>query len=144
MRAAKTQFNQNVLCECGCGTEIPNINKMGKAAHFKHGHNSYLRIGEKNGAWKGGKFYQSQGYLKSKSDDHPRADKLGYVYEHILVYEKYHKCCILQWAHVHHKNGIKDDNVITNLDIFPSIESHLSHHALTRNRKLGRFTFETG
>ena len=28
------------LCECGCGTSIPNINKKGKSAKFVHGHNN--------------------------------------------------------------------------------------------------------
>lgn len=36
----------NVTCQCGCGGPIPAINKQGKPARFKHGHNT--RIGLEN------------------------------------------------------------------------------------------------
>lgn len=45
----------------------------------------------------------------------PRANYGGYVFEHILVYETYHKCCLLSWIILHHKDGDKQNNNISNL-----------------------------
>ena len=56
-----------VKCSCGCGEEIPLINKLGKSARFKHGHNrrgainseehrrktGVAQLGEKNHYWRG-------------------------------------------------------------------------------------------
>lgn len=82
---------------------------------FKHGHNRRGIIGNKNPRWKGGRYLSYHGYDMIMSKGHPRADKDGYVYGHILVYEEYYKCCVLQWAAIHHINGIKNDNRIENL-----------------------------
>ena len=45
--------------------------------------------------------------------------KTGYItltiLEHRYVYEQYYNCCLLPWVHIHHKNGIKHDNRIENL-----------------------------
>jgi len=30
------------LCECGCGTVIPAINRQGKPARFAHGHGRWV------------------------------------------------------------------------------------------------------
>ena len=35
------------FCECECGSEIPVINKLGKPARFKHGHNACKMKGKK-------------------------------------------------------------------------------------------------
>jgi HNH endonuclease len=37
------------------------------------------------------------------------------IMEHRLVYEQYHDCCLLPYTIIHHKNGIKNDNRIENL-----------------------------
>jgi len=35
---------------------------------------------------------------------------------HRVVWEEHHNACLLKWADVHHKNGIRDDNVWYNLE----------------------------
>lgn len=34
-----------MICECGCGATIPDINKRGERARFKHGHNYRGQVG---------------------------------------------------------------------------------------------------
>lgn len=46
---------------------------------------------------------------------------------HRLIYEDYHKCTILPFVDCHHKNGIKTDNRIENLELMYHGE-HSKHH----------------
>lgn len=64
--------------------------------------------------WKGGKV-RKNGYILSYAPGHRRAYNKRYVFEHILVFERYHECCVLPWGDVHHKNGRRDDNAVSNL-----------------------------
>ena len=44
-------------------------------------------VGENHGSWNGGKIVKS-GYPATYNPEHPRAMKIGYVYDHLLVAEK--------------------------------------------------------
>lgn len=48
---------------------------------------------------------------------HPRASN-GYVFEHILVMERYLNRHLYPEETIHHLNGIKDDNRLDNLEIW--------------------------
>jgi len=65
------------------------------------------------------------GYIKAKNFAHPRADARGYVFEHILVWEKEHNKLLPEKWVIHHLNGIKDDNRPVNLVALPEQKHRL-------------------
>ena len=74
------------------------------------------RIRKKNGV------KQSNGYryvLLEASDDFfkPMAEKSGYILEHRLIVAKLLGRCLHRWEWVHHRNGIRNDNRIENLEL---------------------------
>lgn len=73
---------------------------------------------EKNGNWKGGRRKHS-GYIMIRVPDHPRGkNNNGYVFEHIVVMESIIGRYLFPNENVHHKNGIKDDNRSSNLELW--------------------------
>lgn len=81
---------------------------------------------EKAGHWKGGR-KNNNGYVMIFSPQHPFSDQQGYVREHRLVIEKKLKRFLEKNEVVHHKNGVRNDNRITNLEIL----SKKQHDKLT-------------
>lgn len=82
---------------------------------------------EKSGAWNGGRTVVL-GYVYIKSPNHPNKDKRGYVREHRLVMEHKLGRFLKQKEIVHHKNNIKTDNRIENLELYKNNKKHLSSH----------------
>jgi len=65
--------------------------------------------------WKGGRIFNTQGYVLIMNPRHPFATRDGYVRLHRFVWETHNKACLLPCGAVHHINGIKKDNRIENL-----------------------------
>jgi len=97
--------------------------------------------GSENRNWKGGRVRHSEGYIYIASSSHPFRSN-GYVLEHRLVMEAWLKenapysPCLVEIEGekrlspdkvVHHKNEIKDDNRIENLEVLTT-EVHSSMH----------------
>lgn len=93
----------------------------------------------KNNNWKGG-IYVAGGYVKVKIKEHPAKDKRGYVLLHRLVMEDYLGRYLNNDEFIHHKDGNKLNNDLSNLElIYP--EKHAKEHYINRDidKKTGQF-----
>ncbi len=87
--------------------------------------------GAKHSIWKGGRYRCGDGYIRVwlQPDDllYPMADHKGYVLEHRLVVAQRLGRCLLPQEKVHHKDGIKDHNELSNLELM----SQANHNTKT-------------
>lgn len=81
--------------------------------------------GSRNPAWNGGRQIDGDGYVLIHCPDHPHATLAGYVREHRLVMEKHLGRYLKRGEVVHHKNKDKQDNRLSNLELFGSNGDHL-------------------
>lgn len=70
----------------------------------------------------------NKGYVMEYHPDHPRADKKGYVFAHIVAYEKHVGTRVPDGYVVHHINGLKSDNSPQNLAMITREEHTILHH----------------
>lgn len=73
-----------------------------------------IRKGIESSNWKGGRFYDSKGYVLIYVGEGGRYNN-RYDYEHVLVWEKTHGKRLSEDYLIHHLNGIRDDNRPENL-----------------------------
>lgn len=91
--------------------------------------------GNKSSNWKGGKKITAKGYVEILDKDNRRANKNGYVLEHVAVWERENNKEIPSGYCIHHLNGNKSDNRIENLQLL-TISDHTKLH--NRGRKLSK------
>jgi hypothetical protein len=96
------------------------------------------KIREKNPMWNGGIYKTTHGYLMIKFSEHPFADRQGYIQEHRLKVEVKIGRYLTKEEKIHHINGIKTDNRIENLMLFPNDSKHHKFH-----QKIKQFGFTT-
>lgn len=72
------------------------------------------------------------GYTAVLMPEHPRAQKSGYVYEHILVLEKTLGRSILPGETAHHIDGNRSNNDPGNLMLFKTPAMHTRFHGRLR------------
>ena len=143
----KSKYNKYIWHACiDCGKERWEILKRGNPlalrCHYCATRSTMytpemrMKLSQKNtGAghpfWKGGRRKHRDGYilvwLSPKDFFYPMVSTSSCVLEHRLVMAKHLGRCLHSWEYVHHKNGIKDDNRIDNLELQTSSE-HLKGH----------------
>lgn len=79
-------------------------------------------------AFKHGNYKDTYGYNVIYSAGHPMARKDGYILEHRLVMSNYLNRSLRLDELVHHKNEIKDDNRIENLEIISRSKHSFLHN----------------
>lgn len=112
------------------GLSVPNKQKSeavkaGLRKAFPDG-----RAGINASNWQGGTRYtgKNRAYIMQWAPDHPNATKDGYVMEHRLIMETHLGRYLTREEIVHHKNGIKHDNRIENLELAPDRGTHTREH----------------
>ncbi len=74
-------------------------------------------------------FILKKGYKKLLIPSHPRADKKGYVFEHIVVMEAIIGRPLSRGEEIHHKDFNRQNNAPDNLQLCASHAEHMKYHA---------------
>lgn len=117
--ARKNIKRRRFLCRCDCGKE-----KESDLIHLTQGNTvscgckkavlNKQRTRENSFTWKGGR-YEDGGYILIYN---PGRTKTSYTREHILVMEEHLGRRLTKDEEIHHKNGIKNDNRLSNLELW--------------------------
>ena len=100
------------------------IARVSKTSYFKEDPT-------KNPNWRGGR-HKHEGYIEIYCPDHPNANKRKCVYEHQLVMEQHIGRYIMPGEVVHHIDGNKSNNDISNLLLLTNSEHIKLHNSLKR------------
>jgi len=96
--------------------KMRNLSEAGKLA-YERGNQIRNMLGKKGvlcPCYKGG-FIRGDGYKTLLIPEHHRANKQGYVMEHIFIWEQVNNRKLPQGWVIHHLNGIRNDNRPENL-----------------------------
>ncbi len=109
-----------------------SLANKGKLAGEKNPNYGKDFTGSNNPNWHGGINKHSDGYIGISNTEHPNKTVLGYIPEHRLVMEEHLGRYLKPQEVVHHINGIKDDNRIENLMLFPNRNEHSRYHRIMK------------
>jgi len=122
-RVKKADRRTHWVCRCRCGTE-----RAVDGAALRDGSSRSCgclvikaargRVGPKHPNWKGGRYKDPNGYIRILEPGHLNANGRGYVLEHVLIISESLGRPLEKYEIVHHKNGVKDDNRIENLELW--------------------------
>lgn len=136
---SKTEWSKRVACSRTCKKIWSKGRHFNPNGEFKKGEPGFWTgkerpnvTGDKHGRWKGGKYKAPSGYVFVLVPGHPYGKDYGYVREHRLVMEKHLGRYLMPHEVVHHKNEIKDDNRLENLELISSNAEHMRLHGKKR------------
>ena len=89
--------------------------------------NRKCQVDEFSPSFKKGRYIDGYGYVVVYKPRHVNARKDGYILEHRYVMSIHLRRTLSRDEHVHHINGIKDDNRVENLGLM-SRSDHIGHH----------------
>ena len=116
--------------------------KYGPGAGDQRGKHGERRASSRYHRWSEGKILSSGGYTKLRvGKSHPLANGNGYAYEHLVVWVSAGNQRPLPGFLLHHKNEVKTDNRLQNLELI-SRSQHNALHLRSKPRRdpeSGRF-----
>lgn len=128
----KTKRHLSVWSACpDCSRErwVRLINNMPISLYCRH----CWQVGSRHPSWRGGRRITTGGYVEIKLHIsnlfYPMANCMGYVLEHRLVMAQHLGRQLLPKEVVHHKNGVRTDNDIGNLELSRQQGEHIRNHA---------------
>lgn len=120
------------ICLCGCGQFVqPTVHRwyQGRSLRFVPHHQSR---GKYHGHYKGGQI-KAKGYIWFLRPDHPRRTRRNYVKRCWLVMEEAIGRPLKPGELIHHKNGVKTDDRLENLEISDLVQHGKTHNAGSKN-----------
>lgn len=111
--------NRRKVTNCSIeGCEAPHAARGWCTGHYDRWRRYGDPLAEANRPKRG--WVTSKGYRLVWRPDHPNRDKRGYVAEHIAVMAEAIGRPLVPGENVHHKNGVRDDNRLENLELWLS------------------------
>lgn len=119
-----------------CQVMIRAWDRCGTPKRYALGHQGFLRSGKKSPSFKNGFMDLPQGYRYQLFHGHPFCNSVGYIMFHRIVYEMYHKCCLLPWADIHHRDGNVRRNHPENLQgMLSTTHKSITHKGVKHKKK---------
>lgn len=110
-KTCNAAYNKGICVDCGGSTSDKRRIRCAKCQGLNTRTDSHYR-------WQGGRsVYKGYVYL-SGYHEHPNVGSSGRITEHVLVMSQHLGRALVPGETVHHKNGVRDDNRIENLELW--------------------------